>query len=391
MVRFTSVDNPEKYWEYGNEVNVYNGSTETVDLLVNLAEDMPEGDYTLTLYQEEFEDYPFKQVGGEDAVQTVLPEAELPIMRLTQPVAWTNGTKSGEVKQGDVFQLAVSTRNYGAAGKVGVIGWLEDTADPDKTYLLAQSDIDVDKGETVVTALFRNKLPVDPGVYKVKISYLTEDGTETPDLNNDKYAATLTVGEAKDILLEAMSLDMPDEMEVGGKYKCSLTLYASVDFSGRVYVRMRQFTIKNGGIVYMGTQSMKAGETKTIEFDCDADYEPSRYVVLVEAHQGSEEGTVGDYANCYKLVNVIEASGIVSVEAGDDKAGVSYRSGTLTVSSCGAAVYGIDVYGIDGTLVRSIDCGGMQDVVCPCRLGRGVYIVKVRTANGLITSKLAVE
>ena len=48
MVRFTSVDNPEKYWEYENEVNVYNGSTETVDLLVDLDADMPEGEYTIS-------------------------------------------------------------------------------------------------------------------------------------------------------------------------------------------------------------------------------------------------------------------------------------------------------------------------------------------------------
>lgn len=392
VVRFTSVDNPEKYWEYGNEVNVYNGSTETVDLLVNLDEDMPEGDYTLTLYQEEFEDYPFKQVGGEDAVQTVLPEATRPVMRLTQPVVWTNGTDESDILQGDKFYLALSARNYGAAGKVGVICWLQDTNDPDKIYMLIQGDVDVEKGEIVTPLLNRLKIPVDPGVYKVLITYLDEDGTETPDPNNDKYAATLTVGEAKDILLEAVSLDMPDEMEVGNTYKCSITLHSPNDFYGNICLRMRQFTNKNGGIIFgnmFSYYSIAAGETKKMEFNLKPTFSPGRYMVLVEAKQDGVEGTIGDYSNCYKLITVTDASGISSFEV--NASGVSYNSGTLTVSSCGAAVYGIDVYGIDGTLVRSIDCGGMQDVVCPCRLGRGVYIVKVRTANGLITSKLAVE
>lgn len=399
VVRFTSVDNPEKYWEYENEVNVYNGSTETVDLLVDLDADMPEGEYTISLYQEEFEAYPFKQMGGEDARLTVLPEATQPVMRLTQPVEWSSSKDiqseikyNEDVVQGDIFNLAVSTRNYGAAGKVGIIGWLEDTKNPEKTYLLAQTDVNVDNGETVVTALFRSKLPVDPGVYKIKLVYLTEDGTETSDPNNDKYVRMLTVREnTTNLLLKAVSLDMPDEMEVGEKYKCSLTLYAPTDFSGMVYVRMRKFTIKDGGIVYMGTQRISAGETKTIEFNCTADYAPARYVALIEAKVGGVEGTIGDYYNCYKLITISDASGIGSVETANGDSGISYNGGTLTVSAGGAAVYGVDVYGIDGTLVRSIDCDGLQDVACPCQLGRGVYVVKVRTANGLITSKLAVK
>lgn len=392
VVRFTSVDNPEKYWEYENEVNVYNGSTETVNLLVNLAEDMPEGEYTLSLYQEEFEAYPFKQVGGVDARLTVLPEAKQPVMRLTQPVVWTDGTDENEIVQGDKFYLTLSTRNYGAAGKVGVICWLQDTSDPDKKYMLVQGDVDVDKGEEVTPQLYRPKIPVDPGEYKVLITYVTEDGVETSDANNEKYATTLTVREnTTDIMLKAVAIDMPDEMEVGGEYKCSVSLYAPTDFSGMVYVRMRQFTNKNGGIVHMGTHNIAAGETRKIEFDCDVSYAPARYIVLVEAKQGGVEGTIGDYANCYKLITISEASGIASVDAGNGDAAISYSGGTLTVSAGGAAVYSIDVYSIDGTLVRSIDCGGVQDVACPCQLGNGLYVVKARTANGLITKKLAVR
>lgn len=393
VVRFTSVDNPEKYWEYENEVNVYNGSTETVDLLVDLDADMPEGEYTISLYQEEFEAYPFKQVGGEDARLTVLPEATQPVMRLTQPVVWTDNTDENEIVQGDKFYLTLSARNYGAAGKVGVISWLQDTADPDKTYMLIQGDVDVDKGEAVTPLLYRPKLPVDPGVYKVLITYVTEDGVETPDPNNDKYAATLTVGEANDILLKAVAIDIPDVMEVGQTYNCSFTLYSPNDFYGYMCLRMRQFTNTNGGII-IGSMlrdpySFAAGETKKIDFKFKPSFDPGRYMVIVEAKQDGVEGTIGDYANCYKLVTITDASGISSVETA--ASGISYNGGTLTVSAGGAAVYGVDVYGIDGTLVRSIDCDGLQDVACPCQLGRGVYVVKVRTANGLITSKLAVK
>ena len=157
-------------------------------------------------------------------------------------------------------------------------------------------------------------------------------------------------------------------------------------------MRLRQFTNKNGGLIYgsmFSSYSYAAGETKKIEFDLKPSFDPGRYMVIVEAKQDGVEGTIGDYANCYKLVTITDASGISSVETATS--GISYRGGTLTVSAGGAAVYGVDVYGIDGTLVRSIDCGGLQDVACPCQLGRGVYVVKVRTANGLITSKLAVK
>ena len=69
---------------------------------------------------------------------------------------------------------------------------------------------------------------------------------------------------------------------------------------------MRQYTLFNGGILNMKRMSFQPGEQQTLDISQTMSFDTGRYLVLVEAKQGSTEGTIGEYANCYKLINVVD-------------------------------------------------------------------------------------
>lgn len=66
-------------------------------------------------------------------------------------------------------------------------------------------------------------------------------------------------------MLEAVSLDMPDVLYTEEKALCKIVLQAPQDFSGMVYLRLRQYTNTNGEIAQMSSVKMKAGETKRVK------------------------------------------------------------------------------------------------------------------------------
>lgn len=325
VVRFTDTADESRYFDYENAVNVYDDVEENISLLMNLDEEMTEGEYRLTAFEKGFEDYPFEQTQG-DGVVTVSPRAETPVMRLTTAVQWKRADSQDFINQGDNIYFALNARNYGAAGNVGVILNLVDVNDPSKSYIYQQSNGTVARGEAKNFTFYR-KLPVDPGNYKVVISYVTDDGKITLDPNNDVYPLIITVGEADNIFLNAVSIDLPDYVVKGERLVGSVTLSAPTAHNGYVYVRMRQYTLTNGGILYMGNQQIPAGEERTINISSRIDFEPGRYLIMVEARHGSTEGTVGNYANCYKLIDVVTEPPVV---AGDVDGDGSVTAGDIT-------------------------------------------------------------
>ncbi len=303
VVRFTSTADESVSYDFENEVSVYDAVEETVPLLVTLDEALTSDEYRLTLFEKGFEEYPFVLTQGGGTVN-VLPQASTPVMRLTEAVQWRNANFEETINQGDNIYFALNSRNYGSAGNVGVILNLVDVNDPTKRYIYQQSNATVATGEAKTLTFYR-KLPVDPGTYRVVVSYATDDGKITDDINNDRYPVEITVGEASDIYLNAVAIDLPDYVVKGERLKGSVTLSAPTDHNGYVYVRMRQYTLTNGGILYMGNQNIPAGEEKTINISSVIDFEPGRYLIMVEARHGSVYGTIGNYANCYKLINVV--------------------------------------------------------------------------------------
>lgn len=393
VVRFRSKDDASKVWDYENTVNIYDGSTESVKLLVNLADDMPSGDYDIILYEKGYPDNPFVQTTPEVASVTVLPAVSVPVMRQTQNLGLVIGTTDGLVRQGDDIMLKVTARNYGAAGNVSVILWMENMDNPEQTYLFLQGNVTVDKGKEVTVPLFR-KLPVDPGTYRLKLTYLTDDGNETPDINAAGFNNTLTVHENnKDIMLEAVSIDMPDVLYTEEKSPCKIVLRAPETFSGTVYLRLRQYTNTNGEIVSMTSVKMEAGETKEIAFDYKPRVEPERYMLLVEAKQGGVTGTVASYHNCYKLVEVKSGtSGISSVDAQNDNANVYYKDGRVYVDVAdGSTLLKTELIAANGALVTSCDKSSMTGGWFAVDLQPGVYMVKVTTDKGVSVRKIMIK
>jgi hypothetical protein len=311
VVRFTSTADESITFDCENEVNVYDAVEETVPLVVNLDEALTSGEYRLTIFEKGFEQYPFELTQGGGIVN-VLPRASTPIMRLTTAVQWRNANFEDVINQGDNIQFALSSRNYGSAGNVGVILNLVDVNDPTKRYIYQQSNAYVETGEAKVFTFYR-KLPVDPGIYRVVVSYATDDGRITDDTNSDLYPVLITVGEASDIFLNAVSINLPNYVVKGERLQGSVTLSAPSDHNGYVYVRMRQYTLTNGGILYMGNQSIPAGEERTINISSVIDFEPGRYLIMVEARHGNVYGTIGNYVNCYKLIDVVTEPPVDSV------------------------------------------------------------------------------
>lgn len=393
VVRFRSKADATKVWDYENIVNIYDGSTESVKLLVNLADDMPSGDYDIILFEKGYPDNPFVQTTPEVASLTVLPAVSVPVMRQTQNLGLVIGATDGLVRQGDDIMLKVTARNYGAAGNVSVILWMENMDNPEQTYMFLQGNVAVDKGKEVTVPLFR-KLPVDPGTYRLKLTYLTDDGNETADANVAGFDNTLEVHENNtDIMLEAVSLDMPDVLYTEEKSPCKIVLRAPETFSGTVYLRLRQYTNTNGEIVSMSSVKMEAGETKEIAFDYKPRVEPERYMLLVEAKQGGVTGTVASYHNCYKLVEVKNGtSDISSVDAQNDNANVYYKDGRVYVDVAdGSSLLKTELIAANGALVTSCDKASMTGGWFAVDVQPGVYMVKVTTDKGVSVRKIMIK
>ena len=82
----------------------------------------------------------------------------------------------------------------------------------------------------------------------------------------------------------------------------------------------------------MGNQNIPAGEQKTIDFSSSINFEPGRYLIMVEAKRGSTEGTIGDYANCYKLIEVVtELPTLTGDINGDGKVDVSDVNAVINI------------------------------------------------------------
>ena len=115
----------------------------------------------------------------------------------------------------------------------------------------------------------------------------------------------INIEPADNIYLEAVSIDLPDYVVKGENLTGSVTLRANGDHSGNVYVRMRQYTLTNGGILFMGNRQVSDGQETTININSRINFDIGRYLILVEARRGTTEGTIGNYQACYKLIDVV--------------------------------------------------------------------------------------
>lgn len=384
VMRFVSQQNTEVFWDYEYPLQVYNGSTEKVEVLVNLAEDMPAGNYRLLLFEKEHADYTFRQAGEDTAVVHVLPASEVPVLRMTQPIVWMNEKGGTDIAQGCAMLMGVTTRNYGVAGNVSVIVWLENTDHPEQRYLFLQNDVSIKQGELTTVSFYR-KLPVDPGTYRIVVSYLTADGQECDDARLEDFSDQMEVlPNPEDTWLEAVSVDMPETMQVGEHYSCKVVLKALTNFSGKIYLRLRQYNLKHGEIAYMNPSlKLTAGEEKELSFTYKPAVGPGRYTLLLEAHEGDRQGTVGAYANCYRLFTVTDnTSGLEKNANRDNGLAIWSDKGALYWwFPNGVNALQIEVYNTDGKHLCSFDTKQKGENHVQVNLTPGIYIVRLVTTQ----------
>lgn len=384
VVRFQSVDDEAKVYDYENKVNIYDGSTENLRLLINLKDDMPAGDYRIVVYEKGFEEYPFKETGANDVV-TVLPQVDYPVMHLTQNVLWQRNDGTLTANQGDRIYFALNSRNYGAEGSVGVILYLVDVDDPSRRYMYQQADAYVTQGEAKTLTFYR-QMPVDPGKYFIQVSYVTADGKATDDSRSAYYADTITVGEGTDIKMNGVEVNLPDEVVRGQRLEGYVSFEALEAYRGYVYVRMRQFSLTNGGILNMGSVNVDAGEKATINISSTITYDIGRYIVMYDFGTSSTRG-VGSYKNVYKIIDVVgTTTGIDATPRNDENVEIFVDGDRFCVATRGdVQVKRIEVLDLNG---RTLKVNRQYNDINVGDLNQGVYIVRVATSEGNFTKKM---
>ncbi|MBR1804637.1 MAG: dockerin type I repeat-containing protein [Muribaculaceae bacterium] len=188
---------------------------------------------------------------------------------------------------------------------MGVILYLVDIDNPGKRYMFQQANATVSKGEAKTLTFYR-KLPVDPGTYRVQIAYASSDDHITDDNRSPVFNDVITVEPAADVAYRITASQFPRRVKKGERLQGSFTITAARDFSGTVYLRMRQYTLTNGGILNMGIVNLKAGDSKTIGVSQNITFDVGRYTLMYEAKQGSAEQVVGDYNGAHLLIDVVD-------------------------------------------------------------------------------------
>lgn len=384
VVRFQSDDDPTKVYDYENPVNIYDGSTESLRLLINLSDTMPAGNYHLVVFEKGFPEYPFNELVASDVI-TVLPEADYPVMHLTQNVLWQRSDGQIIANQGDKVYFALNSRNYGAPGKVGIVLWLVDVNDPNKRYLYQQTDANVTQGESKTVTFYR-QMPVNPGKYFLQVSYVTEDGNDVDDIRSAYYGDTINIGEGTNILLNGVAVNLPDEVVKGTKLTGSITFEALSAFNQYVYIRMRQYTLTNGGILNMGKLNIAAGQQATLNISQTINWPVGHYVLVYDFGSSSSAG-FGNYEKIYKLIDVIdESTGINSVDRDSNAVALFMDNGRICVATKGdTAVKTIEVFDLHG---RCVALNNNKNDIDVSHLPSAIYVVRVMTNEGTHTQKI---
>lgn len=312
VIRMTSADDSEKQYETSHYVNVYNGATETLTIVVPLDETMEEGKYFVTMHEKNQEAYPFDDSEVGVGEFTLLPEKTEPYLRLNVAPLWsTIEGEVNEVEQGELVNILVSALNYGATGEATAIARLINIDNPDEKFIFRQNSTEVEKGKNATLA-FSRRIPVDPGTYKVEIAYLDSEGNERIDTDFDDNPTIIKVVKNEDNeLLRIVDFEFPTQIKEKTQIVGKLKLASDEGFNGKVYVRVRPYTLLQGELAWMGTANITAGNEASVEFKYTPSLPKGKYLIMIEGKVGNNDCAVGGYKNGYRLVEIIgEETGI---------------------------------------------------------------------------------
>jgi hypothetical protein len=376
ILRFTSATSGATY-DSTHEVSIYNLSTEDVNFDVTLDENMPAGDYYLTVAHSGYESEPFDDSLVGQSKLTVLPERTSPVIRFTTNIVDNNS--DSQYRQGETIMLAMKMKNFGAAGSSRVVCRISPADNPDKEQVLIAGDLTLAKGETATKTIY-NTLSVDPGEYVIRAYYLDGNSKEQPAIGSDDLHITVTAND--NLPLEAVSLDMPTQIKLTERVDVSLTVKANARYSGYIYVRLRQFTNSGGEIVYMGNNTIEAGETKTVTTKYRPGVADGLYMPIVEARINNSLLPLTNRDAYYREVTIGESAGVDNISADNDIA-FSF-DGTIIVANANDPIVELSVYDLNGRAIASTSTTQLSVEKLPA----GLYIVRVVTSKGSKTGKI---
>ncbi len=396
LLKFTSVDNPSQSYVVGGDKKatnrVYDNSSKEITIIANLPVDMQPGMYEVTAFEEKHEAHPFKDDAVGKAVLEVKEEATSPIIRQTNQLVWIGAQSyNHDVKQGEKALVTQDVRNYGTAGDAGLLMKLEDVEDASKSYPFLLTNETFKQGE-LRNVKYYSRLDVDPGQYKIKTYYVTDNGEKPVEGRFED--CVMEVQENPDLVLECESFTLPTEMQKGVKIPFSVTLKALKDVKRKFYIRLRQMTGRGGEAVHIEFNlNMKAGETKTLEKSYKPTVKAGRYIIMMETQKDqSAFETVGKYINFGKIYTVSETTGIHESETANEQVQVVFsdngKEATLLRENDALRIVRVEVFSLSGAKVLS-SVPTSNVVALP--LAGGVYLLQVVTDNGTIAKKFVVR
>ena len=382
VIRFTSTQDTTQKYDYENPLHVYDQSTEHFEFLVNLQASMPQGEYRLTAFEKNFEQYPFSET--EVSVITVLPAATRPVMRLTQAPIWNNNQLEQNIKQGEFIQIGIECRNYGVAGTARAIVMLTDIADTTRQYIFQESSKNVGQGESVVFS-FGKTMPCDSGQYRINVGYMMNDGSIIRDDYDSMFNTIITVGDNPTLnLLRVDQISFPDSLKSNEKVTVSIKLTAIDKFIGTFYLRARQYTNTNGEIVTMKSLNLNAGDSTTISINYRTTLADGRYMLLAETKKGTTMGVPTNYDNYYKLFTVGELPTSTTESKIEEDIKIHIRDGKIEVlGNPTTEINRIDLFSINGMLI-----GGSRGYSIEKPNEHGIYIIRVETSSDSLSRKI---
>lgn len=387
VVKFESAGDKSVCAVSSAKVNVYEESTAELKLLVDVDPSLAPGDYRLTACEKGYDDCPFDASSVGESRLHVLAATDNPVLRMSTPVVWQTKEGATEAVQGDDVLMSANVRNYGNAGKVGIVAHLRDVNDEQRDFVFIQTDATIARGE-LATINFYRKMVVDPGTYEIRLQGIAPDGSELA-IESAAQPAVITVGESPNIKLNVTAVSLPQQLVIGERVSGNVSLHADADFNGTIYVRVRQLTNRNGEIVTMATKSIKAGNDITLAFNYRPAVSEGTYMLIVETKENGKETTVGGCDNYYRIMNIGSTSGIGSIGAGNRPGGVDAvvdgdcirlaADGDTTVSRA-------ELFSIGGTLVVSADV--VANTVHTGHVPCGIYLLRLYTSSGILTKRI---
>lgn len=324
VLTLKNVDKPEQTYCQTYSVNIYDLSSKSVTMDLDLPENLEKGEYEITLAHDKFLDTPFATKDGNPTQVTILDEVNMPVLRfVAQPDPYNATTTANDYKRGEILYANLSVKNYGAAGDCMIILRAINKQNPEYSTVVRGVTKAWTKGEKG-TAVISNNITLDPGTYDCNFYYMAADGKE---VLMPASGITINVSESDSPAIEVTEFEIPTSMKQGTAYPYKATVKALRAVNGTFYIRARQFTYTNGELVYMGSIKLNAGETKTIT----GNYKPGtsladgKYLTMVEFKEGSVTAPASGHQVYYKEMTIgADQSGVVDIVVEDENAPIEW-------------------------------------------------------------------